>query len=110
MNHITIAGRVDNDPIRKEVNDSVMCSFRIASGRTDTNGGRLWIDIETWGRLAGICYQHLQKGRQVLVAGRLVQKQWTATDTGEKKTRLVVSAQEVDFLARDAAAARGPSF
>ena len=97
MNHITIAGRVDSEPIRKEVNDSVVCTFRIASGRSGTKGGRIWIDVETWSTLAGTCYQHLTKGRHVIVAGRLVQKQW-ADDDGVKKRRTYVAAREVDFV------------
>lgn len=98
MNHMTIAGRLEEDPVRKEVNGSVVCTFRIASGRTGSKGGRLWIDVDTWGRLAGTCYQHLTKGRHVLVAGRLVQKQWTDTATGEKRTRYLVKALDVEFL------------
>ena len=34
MNHITIAGRLVEDPVRKEANGSVVTSFRIASGRS----------------------------------------------------------------------------
>lgn len=98
MNHITIAGRLDDDPIRKEANNSVVCSFRIASGRTGSKAGRLWIDIDTWGHLAGTCYQHLAKGRHVLVSGRLTQKQWADPTTGDKRTRYLITAREVDFL------------
>lgn len=98
MNHITIAGRVDSDPVRREVNDSVVCVFRLASGRTGSKSGRLWIDVETWGPLAGRCYQHLRKGRDVIVAGQLVQKQWADPTTGEKRTRVLVNASGVDLL------------
>ena len=97
MNHITIAGRVDGDPVRREVNDSVVCVFRLASGRTGSKAGRLWIDIEAWGPLAGRCYQHLRKGRDVIVAGRLVQKQWADPATGDRRMRVLVKASEIDF-------------
>ena len=98
MNHITIAGRLEDDPVRKEANGSVVCSFRLASGRSGTKTGRLWIDVDAWGRLAGVCYQHLTKGRHVLVAGRLTHKQWADPTTGEKRSRYLVTATEVDFL------------
>lgn len=98
MNHITITGRVQEDPVRKEANGSVLCTFRLASGRTGSKTGRLWIDIETWGTLAGVCYQHLRKGRTIIVAGRLTQKQWADPASGEKRSRLVVAASEVDFV------------
>ena len=98
MNHITIAGRLVEDPVRKEANGSVVTSFRISSGRSGSKSGRLWIDIDTWGRLAGTCHQHLTKGRQVLVSGRLAQKEWADAATGEKRSRFVVTARDVDFL------------
>jgi single-strand DNA-binding protein len=98
MNHITIAGRVEEDPVRKEANGSVVCSFRIASGRTGSKSGRLWIDVDAWGALAGTCYQHLRKGRTIIVAGRLTQKQWSDPETGERRSRYVVTASQVDFV------------
>jgi single-strand DNA-binding protein len=98
MNHIIIAGRVEDDPVRKEVNGSVLCAFRLASGRAGSKGGRVWIDVETWGHLAGTCYQHLTKGRSVIVAGRLTQKQWADPATGERRTRQIVTASDVDFI------------
>lgn len=98
MNHITIEGRLETDPVRKEANGSVVCSFRLASGRTGKKGGRLWIDIDTWGKLAGTCHQHLTKGRRVLVAGRLTQKQWAEPSTGEKRSRYLITAIDVEFL------------
>ncbi len=108
MNHITIAGRLVEDPVRKEANGSVVTSFRIASGRSGSKSGRLWIDVDTWGRLAGTCHQHLAKGRYVLVSGRLLQREWADAKTGEKRTRLLVSARDVDFLARGPEARAAP--
>ena len=40
MNHITIAGRLEDDPVRKEANGSVVCSFRLASGDVLVMGGQ----------------------------------------------------------------------
>ena len=98
MNHITIAGRLVEDPVRKEANGSVVTSFRITSGRSGSKSGRLWIDVDTWGRLAGICHQHLSKGRHVLVSGRLGQREWVDAKTGEKRVRYLLTAKELDFL------------
>ncbi len=98
MNQITIAGRLVEDPVRKEANGSVVTSFRIASGRSGSKSGRLWIDVDTWGRLAGTCHQHLDKGRHVLVSGRLQQKEWSDSATGGKRSRFGVTARDADFL------------
>ena len=97
MNHITITGRLASDPTRRETKKGVVCSFRLASGKAGDRGGRVWIDVDTWGNLAGVCYQHLAKGRQVIVSGHLVQPQWVKRDTGEKRESYVVVADGVEF-------------
>ncbi|MGD9749448.1 MAG: single-stranded DNA-binding protein [Acidimicrobiia bacterium] len=102
MNRITIAGRVDEEPVRKEANGRVVYTFRFASGRSGSKAGRLWIEIERPGPYRRCCYRHLRKGRTVIVAGRLAHKQWADAATGERRSRFVVSANEVDFLLRAA--------
>ena len=97
MNQMHLSGRLATEPIRRETTKGVLCTFRLAVGRAGNNGGRVWIDIDTWGHLAGTCAQHLVKGRQVLVTGRLTQHEWT-TAAGEKKVRYCVAATTVEFL------------
>ena len=41
--------------------------------------------------------EHLRKGRLVAVSGRLAQDEWT-TDTGERRQRVYVVAESIDFL------------
>jgi single-strand DNA-binding protein len=56
-----------------------------------------YIDIEVWGRQAETCKQYLTKGRPVFVEGQLKLDQWE-TPQGEKKSRLRVRADRVQFL------------
>jgi single-strand DNA-binding protein len=56
-----------------------------------------YVDIEVWGRQAETCKQYLTKGRPVFVEGQLRLDQWE-TPTGEKKSRLRVRADRVQFL------------
>lgn len=56
-------------------------------------------DIVVWGRQAETCQQYLTKGAPVIVEGRLQLDQWQ-TDKGEKRTRLRVRADRVQFLGR----------
>ena len=65
MNVVTLTGRLHNDPARRETSKGVVTTFRLA---VDANRHRLWIDIETWGQLAGTA-THLTKGRHVAVTG-----------------------------------------
>ena len=56
-----------------------------------------YVDIEVWGRQAETCKQYLTKGRPVFVEGQLRLDQWESPQ-GEKKSRLKVRADRVQFL------------
>jgi single-strand DNA-binding protein len=56
-----------------------------------------YVDIEVWGRQAETCKQYLTKGRPIFVEGQLKLDQWE-TPQGEKKSRLRVRADRVQFL------------
>jgi len=56
-----------------------------------------YVDIEVWGRQAETCKQYLTKGRPVFIEGQLRLDQWE-TPQGEKKSRLKVRADRVQFL------------
>ena len=56
-------------------------------------------DVVVWGRQAETCEQFLSKGAPVVVEGRLQFDQWQ-TDSGEKRSRLRVRADRVQFVSR----------
>jgi single-strand DNA-binding protein len=56
-----------------------------------------YVDIEVWGRQAETCKQYLTKGRPVFIEGQLRLDQWE-TPQGEKKSRMKVRADRVQFL------------
>jgi single-strand DNA-binding protein len=56
-----------------------------------------YVDIEVWGRQAETCKQYLAKGRSVFVEGQLKLDQWESPQ-GEKKSRMRVRADRVQFL------------
>ena len=56
-----------------------------------------YVDIEVWGRTAENCKQYLSKGRPIFVEGQLRLDQWE-TPQGEKKSRMKVRADRVQFL------------
>jgi single-strand DNA-binding protein len=56
-----------------------------------------YVDIEVWGRQAETCKQYLTKGRPVFVEGQLRLDQWE-NPQGEKKSKLKVRADRVQFL------------
>jgi len=98
-------GIISNDVVRRETRNGVLATFRLATGAP--RGGRLWIDIETWGHLAGTIAHHATAGRQVSVSGRLTQKTWRDRDTGRARSRYVVTATDVDLLANSTVSTSG---
>jgi single-strand DNA-binding protein len=56
-----------------------------------------YVDIEVWGRQAETCKQYLAKGRGIFVEGQLRLDQWE-TPQGEKKSKMRVKADRVQFL------------
>jgi len=89
------AGTISNAVVRRETRDGVLTTFRLETGAP--RKWKLWIDVEAWGHLAGTIAQHGIKGRGVSVSGRLTQKTWRDKDTGEARSRYVVTARDVDF-------------
>ena len=56
-----------------------------------------YVDVVVWGRQAETCKQYLSKGRQVFIEGRLQLDQWESPQ-GEKRSRLRIRAERVQFL------------
>jgi len=59
----------------------------------------VFVDIVVWGRQAETSGEYLSKGSPVLIEGRLNLDQWQ-TESGEKRSRLRVRADRVQFLGR----------
>ncbi len=57
----------------------------------------LFIDITVFGRSAEVANQYLNKGRRVLVEGRLVLDQWVDS-SGQKRSKHSVIAERVQFM------------
>ena len=93
MNVVAMTGRLTGDPARKETAKGVVTTFRIGSD----DSPRVWVDVETWGRLAGTCAVHLERGRHVAVVGSLAHREWT-DQAGERRERWLLKASTVTFL------------
>lgn len=109
LNKVILIGRLTRDPDYKQTPNGIpVCSLSLAVPRRYTSGAgekkeeTLFINIEAWQKQADIASRFLKKGRRVLIEGRLVQDQWIAP-TGEKRSRIKVIAQRVQFMDREAA-------
>ena len=90
LNKVMIIGNLGRNPeMRYTPSGRPVTSFSVATSRSWVNaeGERReeteWFNVVAWGNLAEICKQHLTKGQQVYVEGRLQTRGWE--DRNRKK-------------------------
>jgi single-strand DNA-binding protein len=57
-----------------------------------------WANVEAWERVASQCVRYLHKGSRVRVIGTLQTRSWEDKESGQRRFRTVVRAEEVLFL------------
>lgn len=104
LNKVFLAGNLTRDPeLRYIANGTAVASLSLAISRnyTGKDGSKkeevVFVDISAWGRQAETCGEYLSKGSSLLVEGRLQLDRWE-TNTGEKRNKLKVVAQRIQFL------------
>ena len=99
MNSIQLIGRLTRDPeLRSTKSGKPVANMRLAVSRRDREAAPVYVDVVAYDALAEICAEHLEKGRQVAVSGRLDYQQWE--HEGQRRSKHELIAAEVDFLAR----------
>ena len=101
MNQISLIGRLTANPESRAGERHEAATFRLAvprRGRRDgEDPGAVFVDVVSFDGLAKTVADHLTKGRQVAVTGRLEQAEWTTSD-GEYRSKHQIIADEVAFL------------
>jgi single-strand DNA-binding protein len=108
VNRVELIGWVGGDPEQRFIpSGAAVCSFSIATkrpGAKNEAGERAidtdWTSIEAWERLGEQCKRYLHKGSRVRVVGSLHTQSWDDRETGQKRFKTVVRAEEVLFLDR----------
>src|SRR3954471_1470253 len=107
LNRVFLMGRLTFDPeLRYTPSGSAVTDLRMATSRTWTGkeGDRkeetLYIDVTVWDRQAETCCQYLKKGSQIHIEGSLKMDTWDDKTTGEKRSKIKVLAERVQFLDR----------
>ena len=109
LNKVFLMGRLTFDPeLRYATSGSAVTELRMAVNRvwTGRDGERkeesLFIDVTVWDRQAENCCQYLKKGSQIHIEGSLKMDTWDDKTTGEKRSKIKVLADRVQFLDRRA--------
>lgn len=108
FNRIILVGNLGRDPeLRYTPQGTAVASFSLATNekRKDKSGEMqditTWFRVTLWGRQAELASEHLVKGRQVYIEGRLRQETYTDKD-GKERTSLEVNASEMQFIGGNA--------
>jgi single-strand DNA-binding protein len=101
-----VIGNVGREPeMRYLPSGKPVTSFSVAVTRdwTGSEGERRaateWFNVVAWGSLAETCKQHLVKGRQVYVEGRLQTRGWSDSE-GKRHYRTELVANDMIVLGR----------
>ncbi len=116
LNKVFLMGNLTRDPeLRYTPSGSAVTDLPLAVNRswTGKDGERkeevMFVDITVWDRQAETCCQCLKKGRAIHVEGSLKMESWDDKTTGEKRSKLKVLADRVQFLDRREDGPGGPS-
>lgn len=101
-NHIVLVGRLVADPELRQTQAGIpVTSFRIAVDRPrGRDGGEKQTDffgVSVWRQRAERAAEFLQKGRLVLIAGRLQIREYTDKDNN-RRTAVEVNADDFQML------------
>src|SRR5580693_10654684 len=105
LNRVLLIGNLTRDPeIRYTPKGTAVADIALAVNRvfTGEDGEKreevTYVDVVVWSRLAEIAEQYLKKGRPVFIEGRLQLDSWDDKQTGQKRSRLRVVAENLQLL------------
>jgi single-strand DNA-binding protein len=105
LNRVFLIGNVTRDPeLRFTPKGTPVTEIGIAINRVYIDGNdqkqqeATFVEIQLWGRLAEVAAQYLKKGRSVFIEGRLQLNTWDDKQTGQKRSRLIVVGENLQFL------------
>ncbi len=104
-NRVVMVGNLTRDPDYKQLaSGTAVCRLGLATNRQFKNrqtGSMIqevcYVDIDVWGAQAESCRQYLQKGRAILVEGRLKFDTWEDPN-GQTRSKHSIVADRIVFL------------
>jgi single-strand DNA-binding protein len=104
INRVNLTGNLTKDPeVHTTSQGNTITTLRVAVSvrkkQSDGNWGESagYYDVKVFGQQAQACAEHLQKGRQIAVDGRLDWSEWQDKD-GNKRQSVQIIAGDVKFL------------
>ncbi|MBR1952443.1 MAG: single-stranded DNA-binding protein [Lentisphaeria bacterium] len=104
LNKVFLLGNLSRDPeLRHTSGGTAICDLGLAVSRRFISNGQeqeevCFVDVIVWGKSGANCAKYLQKGRSVMIEGRLRLDQWEDKNGGGKRQKLKVFAENVQFV------------
>ena len=105
-NKIQLMGNLGKDPDIKSIgNDKKVATFSLATNETYYNAQgekiteTIWHNIVAWGKLAEVSEKYLNKGTEILLEGRLINRTY-ADKNGNKKFTSEVQVSELLMIGK----------
>lgn len=105
FNKVILVGNLTRDPeLRYTPAGKAIAKVGMAVNRTWTSESGekkeevTFVDVDIFGRTAENVSQYMRKGSSMLIDGRLRLDQWDDKQTGQKRSKLGVVAESVQFL------------
>ncbi len=106
LNKVMIIGNLTADPeVRTTPRGTSLTELRLAVNRVMSGQGEgerreetTYLDVTCWGRTGEVAAQYLSKGRPVFIEGRLQQDSWEDKQTGQRRSRIRIVAENLQLL------------
>jgi single-strand DNA-binding protein len=105
LNKVMLIGNLTRDPeIKYTPKGQAIAELGLAINRryTTESGDKreetTFVDVTLWGRQAEIAKEYLSKGRPVYIEGRLTLDTWDDKQTGQKRSKMRVTAETMQLL------------
>lgn len=105
LNRVLLMGNLTRDPEIRQTNKgttvaemSIAVNRRVPDGAGGYTDETTFVDLTAWAKTAETCGKYLSKGRAVFIEGRLELQRWEDKQTGQKRSKLQVVAETVQFL------------
>lgn len=106
VNKVILAGHLCADLEIRQAGGTSVATARLAidDSYKSKDGAKVertvFVDVDVWGRQAETTAQFCGKGSAVLIEGALQMDQWDDKETGQKRTKIKVRAERVQFLGK----------
>ena len=114
FNRVVLAGNITREPELRFTNDGVpVCNFGLAVNRVRSRNEEVdFFDVTAWRELGETVAKNKKKGDPILVEGRLQYRSWEDRESGQRRSKVDVVADNIQFLGKgngDGGGANGSS-